>query len=66
MQSLTYGIKKVVSNEDDETSSSGIRELRSEKVVALTRLKGCLRAKYLSPFAQAVRKSRTALGTMKT
>jgi hypothetical protein len=46
---------------DNETSSSEIRELISEKAVALTRLKGCLRATYLSPFVQAVRKSRAAL-----
>jgi hypothetical protein len=61
MQTFTYSIKKVVFNEDNETSSSEIRELRSEKAVTLTRLKECLRAKYLSPYAQAVRKSRAAL-----
>jgi hypothetical protein len=61
MQTFTYSIKKVVFNEDNETSFSEIRELRSKKAVALTRLKGCLRAKYPSPFVQAVRKSRAAL-----
>jgi hypothetical protein len=36
MQNFTYSVKQVVENEGNETSSSEIRELKSEKAVALT------------------------------
>jgi hypothetical protein len=61
MQTFTYSIKKLYENADNETVFSKISKLKLEKAVALTRLKGCLRDKCLSPFVQAVRKSRAAL-----